>query len=74
MKEKNNIQEVIYWYNAMTGNVEWIVEYKTGYRRTYAINTLPKSVRKWLQSDEATMTQIGDTGEGTWHMEKWKNA
>ena len=74
MKEKNNIQEVIHWYNARTGNVEWTVKYKTGYQRTYAINTLPINVRNWLQSDEATLVKVGDTGEGAWHMEKWKNA
>ena len=68
---KSNIKQVTYWYNAMTGNVEWIVDYKSGYRRLYKKNTLPKKVREWLQRDEATLVQIGDTGEGAWHVERW---
>ena len=73
MKKMNStIKQVTYWYNAMTSNVEWIVEYKTGYRRMYAINTLPKKVNCWLQSDKATLVQIGDTGEGAWHVERWE--
>lgn len=74
MKENSNIKQVIYWYNAMTGNVEWNVEYKSGYWRNYAMNTLPKKINRWLQSDKAALVKIGDTDEGAWHMEKWKNA
>lgn len=71
MKKNNNIKQVTYWYNAMTGNVEWTVEYESGYQRTYAMNTLPKKVRNWLQGDNATLVKIGDTGEGAWHVERW---
>ena len=71
MKEKNNIQELTYWYNAMTGNVEWTIKYKSEYTRTYAKGTLPKKVLNWLQSDKAALVKIGDTGEGAWHVEKW---
>lgn len=69
---KNNIKQVTYWYNAMTGNVEWTVEYKSGYHRMYEKNNLPKNVSKWLQGDNVELVQIGDTGTGAWHVERWE--
>lgn len=71
MKEKSTIKEVSYWYNAITGDVQWIVEYKTRCRRRYKANTLPKKINCWLQSDKATLVQVGDTGDGAWHVERW---
>lgn len=76
-KMHNTIKQVAYWYHAPTGNVEWIVDYKTGYRRTYRSyekETLPKTAKNWLQSDESKLVQIGDTRHGAWHVERWAEA
>lgn len=72
---KSNIKQVICWYNAMTGDVEWTVRYKSRRYRMYEKDKLPKSVSKWLQQDNIDnieLMQIGDTGTSAWHVERWE--
>lgn len=73
MKMNSNIKQVSYLYNAPTGNVKWIVEYKTGNRKRF--DALPKTAKDWLQSDKSKLVQIGDTEHGAaWHVERWAEA
>lgn len=73
MKKNNTIKQVIYLYNALTGKVKWDVEYKTGHRKRF--ETLPKTAKNWLQSDESKLVQIGDTKHGApYHIERWAEA
>lgn len=73
MKKNNTIKQVMYLYNAPTGKVKWNVEYKTGNWKKF--ETLPKTAKDWLQSDESKLVQIGDTKQGAaWHVERWAEA
>lgn len=69
---KSSIKQVNYWYNGLTGNVEWVVEYKSGRNVTYQKNKLPKTVQKWLGEDSTKLAEIGDTGTGHWHTETYR--